>query len=247
MTSERLYYMGVGGTVATWLVIPVFQITTFAIIYGRDSELFHYFAVAMVANAYVLNTVYWVGEILDRERVKGTLVSLFLAPCPRSAWLSGFVLAGLVETTFVATFTLLFGWLVFDVRLDPNLPALLLTMPLFLLSLWGMGLVFSGIGLIVKKANAFANLVWPILMLLGGLYFPVSSLPGWLRYPARCLPVGYGLQALTDAALYDASVRDIAPDLLPLAAFAIALPILGVLAFTWIERLVRVRGELDVY
>ena len=39
----------------------------------------------------------------------------------------------------------------------------------------------------------------------------------------------------------------LASQLLPLLGFAIGLPILGVLAFNWIERAVRVRGELDLY
>ena len=72
-------------------------------------------------------------------------------------------------------------------------------------------------------------------------------MPDWLRYPARVLPLGYGLQALADAALHHAGWRTLAPNVLPLAGFAVAMPLLGALAFAWLERLVRVRGELDVY
>ena len=68
-----------------------------------------------------------------------------------------------------------------------------------------------------------------------------------LRWLARGLPFGYGMQALADATLHDASIGALAPQLLPLAAFAVALPVAGTLAFGWIERAVRVRGELDLY
>jgi len=247
MTSERLYHFGAGGGFLTMLAIPIVQIGILAMIYGVDSRLFAYAVIAQSANAYVMNTVFWVGEILDRERVKGTLVALFLAPCSRFAWLSGFIMAGLVETTIVACVSLLVGRFAFGVTFDPNLAAIALVVPLFLAALWGMGLIFSGIGLLLKKANPFANLVFNVLILLGGAYFPVSELPDWLRYPARALPIGYGLQALADAAIYDASLADLAPNLVPLACFAVVLPVLGMLAFTWLERLVRVRGELDVY
>lgn len=247
MTSERLYQFGIGGGFLTLLAIPIVQIGILAMIYGVDSRLFAYAVVAQSANAYVLNTVFYVGEILDRERVKGTLVALFLAPCSRFAWLSGFVLAGLAETTIVAAVALLVGRYGFGITFDPNLAAIAVIVPLFLLALWGMGLVFSGIGLLLKKANPFANLVFNLLILLGGAYFPVAELPAWLRYPARCLPVGYGMQALADAALDHASLSDLAPDLIPLVIFAAVLPVAGMLAFTWLERLVRVRGELDLY
>ena len=54
-------------------------------------------------------------------------------------------------------------------------------------------------------------------------------------------------QALASAMLDRAGVADLLPLLLPLAAFAVALPLAGALAFRWLDRLVRRRGELDLY
>ncbi|HET8629374.1 MAG TPA: ABC transporter permease [Thermomicrobiales bacterium] len=247
MLAERLRLGGLLGYLAVWIIQPVFQIAITALIYRGHPDLLRYAVVALSADSFVFSAIYFVGEILDRERVKGTLVGLFLAPCPRFAWLSGFALVGLVETTLSASAGLAFGYGVLGVRFDPDWPALALTFVLFLASLWGMGLIFSGIGLYLKKSNSFSNLVSPIVMVLGGAYYPVALLPTWLRYPARALPFGYGLQALADAALYHATIRDLAGQLLPLAGFALALPVAGVLAFGWVERLVRERGELDLY
>jgi ABC-2 type transport system permease protein len=247
MTAERLFHMGVSGGLATWLVIPLMSVTVFSIVYGTDSYLFRYFVVAQAASMFVMNTIFWVGEILDRERAKGTLVSLFLAPCSRYSWLSGFILAGVLETVIVSSAVLAFGYVFYGVSLNPNLPALAASVALFVSALWGLGLIFSGFGLLIKKSNPLANLVHAFVMLLGGLYFPVANLPDFLRYPARALPFGYGVQAIADAALYGSSVSDIASDLVPLAGFAISLPLAGALMFTWMERKVRVRGELDLY
>jgi ABC-2 type transport system permease protein len=247
MFAERWYHMGVGGGLAIWLVQPIIQIAAFSIIYGSHSLLLGYLVVAQAANMFAMNTVFWVGEILDRERMKGTLVSLFLAPCSRFAWLSGFILAGVAETVVVATVTLIFGRYAFDVHFDPNIPAVAISLTLFLVALWGMGLIFSGFGLLLKKANPLANLIWNGLTLLGGAWFPVSQLPDWLRYPARALPLGYGFDALAASMLRHASFTDLAPQLLPLAGFAVGLPLLGVCTFNWLERLVRERGELDLY
>ncbi|HEX5506561.1 MAG TPA: ABC transporter permease [Thermomicrobiales bacterium] len=247
MLAERLRLGGLLGYLAVWIIQPVFQIAISSLIYRGHPDLLRYVVVALSANSFVFSAIYFVGEILDRERVKGTLVGLFLAPCPRFAWLSGFALVGLVETTLSASAGLVFGYVALGVRFDPDWPALALTFALFMAALWGMGLVFSGIGLYLKKANQFSNLVSPVIMLLGGAYYPVAFLPDWLRYPARALPFGYGLQALADAALYHAGIRDLAGQLLPLAAFALALPVAGVVTFAWVERLVRERGELDLY
>jgi len=37
------------------------------------------------------------------------------------------------------------------------------------------------------------------------------------------------------------------PQLVPLTGFAIVLPIVGIITFRWLERVVRARGELDLY
>lgn len=248
MFAERLGHGGLLGYLAIWVANPLFQLAIVALIYGAGRpDLLAYAVVALAANTFVFSTIYFTGEILDRERVKGTLVGLFLAPCPRLSWLTGFALVGIVETALSATVALVFGYVALGVRFDPDFPALALTLALFLISLWGLGIVFSAIGLYLKKANPFSNLVSPFVILLGGVYFPVATLPDPLRWAARALPLGYGMQALADAALHGAGIRDLAPQLIPLAGFAIALPFAGVRAFGWIERLVRERGELDLY
>ena len=248
-TIERFYTAGLGGYLLLWMVRPFFELGIVALIYGAGgrTDLIRYAVVAIAAQSLVFSAVYFVGEILDRERAGGTLVALFLAPCARVGWLTGFALVGLVEAALMATTTLLFGCFALGVRFDPDVPALLLTLALFVVALWGCGFVFSAIGLLLKKANAFSNVVFPFVILLGGVYYPVALLPDWLRYPARALPLGYGMQALADASLGRAGIRELAPQLLPLAGFALVLPVVGVLTFRWLERLVRERGELDLY
>jgi ABC-2 type transport system permease protein len=245
---ERFKTAGMGGYTLTWIALPIFQLAMTGLIYqGVRPALLSYAVVGIAANAFIFNTLYFIGEILDEERVKGTLVGLFLAPCPRLCWLSGFSLVGLFETGLAAGATILFGRLGFGVRFHPDYPALLLAFLLFLASLWGMGFLFSAIGLAIKKSNDLSNLLSPFLSLLGGVYFPVALLPVWLRLPAHLLPIGYGIQAMAGAALHHRTIAQLAPDLVPLLAFAAALPLIGILAFAWVERRVRVRGELDLY
>jgi ABC-2 type transport system permease protein len=244
---ERLAYMG-GGSILVWVALPIFQLAIAGLIYrGIRPDLLRYSVVGIAASTFIFNSQYYIGEILDGERIRGTLVGLFLAPCPRLSWLTGFALGGLLETTIAAAASVVFGMLVFGVRFHPNWPALAVTFPLFLAALWGLGFVFSAVGLILKRSNDLSNLLSPFIFLLGGIYYPVALLPLWLRYPAEALPLGYGMQAMADAALHDAPITSLGGQLLPLAAFAVALPAVGVLTFAWLERLIRERGELDLY
>ena len=120
-------------------------------------------------------------------------------------------------------------------------------MVLLLCALCGLGFLFSAVGLLTRQSGNVTNLIWPFMVLLGGVNYPVALLPDWLRYPARLLPLGYGMEAISRATLARASVTDLVDQLVPLAGLAIVLPAAGVLAFAHIERVVRRRGELDLY
>jgi ABC-2 type transport system permease protein len=244
---ERFQVGGWGGYLLIGVLYPIWDLSLIALVYQGRPDLIHYAVVAAAGQALIFTSIYNVGEILDRERLSGTLPALFLAPCPRLAWLGGYALVGLLEAALMATMALLFGHLALGVTYDPDLPALLLTLALFIAALTGIGFTLSAIGLVIKKANQLSNLIMPIVLVLGGIYYPVALLPDWLRYPALALPYGHAMQALANAALHHAGIAQLAPQLLPLAGFALALPVAGAFAFRWLDRLVRVRGELEVY
>ncbi|CAN5626788.1 ABC transporter permease [soil metagenome] len=247
MFRERWYLYG--RTYAfDWMIRPIFELSIAALIYLRaGSEQVSYVVVALAASMLLFSAIYFVGEILDRERIKGTLPGLFLTPCRRTSWMAGYAFAGVLETVGRITVVLLAGYVLFGVRFDPNYLALAVVLPVFLLTLSGVALVLSGIGLLIKRANALSNLVSPFLILLGGVYFPVSSLPDSLRYIARALPIGYGMDAITAIVISHASLSDVQSSLIPMLGFAVASPVIGLVAFDRLDALVRRRGEVDIY
>ncbi len=247
MFRERFYLYG-RSYALDWMVRPIFDLSIAALIYAAgNKEYIPYVIVALAANSILFRAIYWVGEVLDYERLRGTLPALFLAPCSRFSWMAGYTGAAIGETFIRMAVMLLAGYVLFGVTFDPNVLTLAVVLPLFLLSLSGLALVLSGIGLIIKRANALSNLVSPVLILLGGVYFPVSQLPDGLRHIARAMPIGYGMEAISAATIDHASLADLSRSVIPLAGFAVVSPIIGVLAFNYLDHLVRKRGEVDLY
>ncbi len=246
--KQQLVVSGKLGYLGLWIGLPVFQLATAGLIYrGVRPGLVPYVVIGTAASTLIFTMLYHVGQVLDEERIRGTLTGLFLAPAPRTSWLTGFALAGAFETGLAAVATLIFGHFVFGVAFDPNWPAVILGVFLFLVALWGLGFVFSAIGLALRRSNDVSNLVSPVMLLLGGVYYPISVLPLWLRLPAEALPFSYGVRALVGAGLHDRSVTALGPQLVPLAIFAIILPLIGVAAFGWVERLARSKGQVELY
>lgn len=242
----RIKGMGLVPYTLTWVMFPVFQLLLIALIYRENQALLDYGVVAGAFNALMFTMLFNAGEILDGERGRGTLGNLFLAPCPRFVWLAGFQLFALIEATATSLMTLAIGIVLFDVEIAPNAVVIVVTMVFFIPCLWGFSMIAGAVGVLMRDANLLSNMLFPFLMLLSGMSFPIALAPDWVRIIARGLPFGYGIQALVDALTKDASLMEIRSELIPLAGFAIAFPALGILAFRAVERAVRRMGYLEL-
>ena len=96
---------------------------------------------------------------------------------------------------------------------------------------------FSGLGLLMAGALraevtlAAANGLYLLMLLLGGMLFPLSKLPTGLRDVARALPAGALSDALHGALTAGASVPTRA--WVVLAVWAVAAPLLASRLFRW--------------
>ncbi len=246
MAKQRVMSTGTFSYILVWMSFPVFNLAINALLFRDDPALRDYAIVGGAMMSFLFSTIFNAGQILDQERYRGTLGNLFLAPCPRYAWLGGMQLVALVEAIVTGLLTLLAGKLLFGITFAVNVPALCLALALFLPCLWAFSMIHGALGVAIRGANDLSNLLFPLIVLLGGVLYPVALLPYWLRIPARLLPFGYGIEAIHAALVRDADITELWRSLLPLAGFALVLPLLGIAAFTWLERLARRRGILEL-
>lgn len=196
-----------------------------------------------------LNITLWdVGFQLRQEQMRGTLESNWLSPTPRLALLVGGSLLSLGTSLFFLAVTVLEFRLFFGVNLAAgNGGLLLLILLLSALTVYGVGFAFSSLVLRFREASAMVFLVRGIFMVFCGVTYPLAVLPGWMQGVAAALPLTYAIRAVRDVTLNGAGVSEIAPDLAALALFALALPVLGLLAFYQMERRARRTGSLGQY
>ncbi len=128
------------------------------------------------------------GANIASEKAQGWLMQKFVSPAPVGSWLFGKTMSCLMLAALILL--LLFGCaaLAAGVVLPRGqwlgLFAVLLlgTVPFCLLGLW-LGLTLSA-----KSAPATINLIYLPLAFLGGLWLPISMLPGLLQQFALLLP-----------------------------------------------------------
>lgn len=246
VAKTRLQTSGVPFYLMVWLSFPVFNVLLVALIYRNDPSLRDYAIIAGAGLAMLFGMQFNASEILDRERQTGTLGNLFVAPAPRFSWLAGFQLFAITESLVTATLSVSIGKAIFGLPLHIAPATLLVTMALFIAAMWGFSMIVGAAGVALRNANQLSNLIFPILQLVAGTLYPISLMPGWIEVPARCLPFGYGIQAMVDSVTRGASFADVSGDLLALGGFAVALPLLGIAAFRAVERRTRVRGTLEL-
>lgn len=246
IARTRLHTSGVPFYLMVWLSFPIFNLILVALVYRDDPTLRNYAIIGGAGMALLFGMQFNAGEILDGERQRGTLGNLFLSPAPRYSWLAGFQLFAVTESLLSATLSVGIGKAVFGLPLDMAPLTLVVTLVLFIPAMWGFAMIVGSLGLAIRNANQLSNLLFPLMQLVAGTMYPVSLMPGWFEVPARCLPFGYGIQALADAVTGGASLADVSGDLWPLAGFAVVLPVLGVLAFRAVERRTREAGALEL-
>ena len=110
-----------------------------------------------------------------------------------------------------------------------------------------LGILSSCFVMLFKRGNPLAWILNNFEGLLGGVYFPVAVLPGWLIAVSNLLPVTYAVRAFQLAVHKGAGPAMIKGDLLALAAFDLLLIPASVWLFGLAVRRARRAGTLGEY
>jgi ABC-2 type transport system permease protein len=124
-------------------------------------------------------------------------LNIFATPLAIPEYVTGLVLSsiatsGLGLAAMLVLATSLFGlsFFVYGVMLIPFL---------LVLFLFAVALGIFACGLVLRLGPAAEWLIWPIPAILSPfacVFYPLSALPVWMRYPARLLPPSYVFEAM---------------------------------------------------
>jgi ABC-2 type transport system permease protein len=194
------------------------------------------------------NVVLWgVGFGLRNEQMRGTLESNWMSPTWRFSFLIGPSAVHLLNMLLFLVVSALEFNLVFGVQVNGSPWLMLLIVALSILPIYGLGMTFASLVITAKEAQNFVFLVRGLIMIFCGITFPISILPGWMQGIANWLPQTYMIRAMRSAALANATLNELVPDLLALLGFGIFWLAAGYLIFNWMERRARRTGAIGQY
>jgi ABC-2 type transport system permease protein len=186
-------------------------------------------------------------EMVQWERWEGTIEYTFMAPLSRPMHLLGtglFAVAyGIVRT---AILWVVVSVLFFDLHLtQANYASALVILAIASVSFIGIGMMTSVLPLISpEKGVQLGFIAQGLLLVVSGVYYPVSVLPEWMQALSVISPATYALRALRAAIIEGAPVSELWGDIWPLIVIGIVAVPLGLWIFRTGERYAKRHGKL---
>jgi len=194
-----------------------------------------------------LSTVFsFIAETIAWERWEGTLEYTMMAPVRRSSQLIGStifaLLYGLIHTAIILiVLTAFFG---LDLS-QADLATAAVVMLVGSFSVIGIGVTAAILPLLyVERGAQMTFVLQSVLLLVSGVYYSVSILPGWMQVLSAISPATYILDGVRRGLLDGAAPLDVVPDLWPLAIMGAVLIPSGLWLFGQAERYAKRTGRL---
>src|SRR5579862_6784447 len=189
---------------------------------GQEHYLDYFYPGALIM-IVLFTSIFTMMSVIE-DRKEGFLLSVMVAPVPRSAIVLGKVLGGTTLSAIQGLIFLAFAPLV-GVRMGIG-DFLLVVLVVFLVSfaLTGLGFAIAWPMDSTQAFHAIINLFLIPLWLVSGALFPLSGASGWLRLIMRLNPLTYGVEALRGL-LYPAAptVTSLSTSMAALILFTLAM------------------------
>lgn len=224
---------------------------------AKDYRLVLQLVLGAVLWNYLATLFHEVSNSISYERWEGTLEYTFMAPVSRLLHLSGVSLYSTIYAIFRTVLVVLGLMLIVPFHLHgANLMGIMVVLVVGSLAFMGMGLMAAVLPVMSPENGAQAtNIMQGLLLLVSGVYYPVSVLPHWLQPFAVISPATYALRAgrkllgvdnpaSTPTHLVSVSLREVLPELGILVLMGIILIPLGLWVFSLAENWAKRTGKL---
>jgi ABC-2 type transport system permease protein len=185
-------------------------------------------------------------ETVAWERWEGTIEYTFMAPLSRPIHLFGMGLFAIVYGVIRAIMLFAVVALFFHLELaNANFVAALVVLVVASISFIGIGMMTAVLPLISpEKGTQLGFVAQGILLVVSGVYYPVSVLPEWMQWLAKISPATYALDGIRDAIINGAGLSAMWPNIWPLILIGLVSVPLGLEVFRRGERYAKRHGKL---
>lgn len=191
-----------------------------------------YLVPGLAAYVLALGAVLLTSLTVAREWERGSMEQLFATPVSRLEIVVGKLLPYLAMGIVQFLTVLVAGSWAFGLPLRGDFVLLAACALLFLVAMLGQGLLISVVTRNQMVATQIAMMATMLpTMMLSGFLLPVENMPLWIQVISNLLPARHMVTILRGILLKDNGIRELWPDVLALACFAMVMLVLSTRRF----------------
>ena len=214
---------------------------------GNPEVTVTYVVIGNAVQSVAATTLYSVAEIPNVEKHTGTIESLTHSPSSLFVIFLGMSSFSIVTGMASMLVSLGYAAFVFGVSFAAcNFLSVAVVMIFTCFSLTGVGMLIGGVGIHLRTSAIAANIVAYIGLLISGVNFPVSYLPGWVQVISDFFPLTYAVEATRDA-VNGASISGILEPLGIMVALGSVFLVLSWYGLKFFEKKSRIAGKMDSF
>lgn len=205
-----------------------------------------YLVIGTLVWRYLSLIFYWITDVIGMERWEGTIEYTLMAPVRRVTHMAGQTLFAVIYSLIFSTIILAVSVVLFDIDMsNANLLGGGLMLIVGSLSFIGVGIMGSILPLLFpERGSQMTHVIIAVLLLVSGVYYPISVLPELLQKLAVISPATYVLDGTRMALLEGVPTTHLWPFIWPtLIMGVIAIPV-GLWIFGIAEKYAKRAGKL---
>ena len=187
----------------------------------------------LLAMALCQSAVFGIAGALVSYRERGIFRRLRVTPLPLGEFALARIVAMLLLALAQTVVLLAVGRILFGIHLGIDVAALVPLVVVGALCFITVGFLIGAVSKTQDTAAALGNVITLPMVFLAGVFFPLTTAPGWLREVSRFLPLTYLADGLRDVAIRGHSIASTATALLVLGCVTVAVAAVSVRVFRW--------------
>lgn len=216
-------------------------------IQNQGGQYFAFVVLGLISYAFINTATSALHTTFSSDISNGSLEAVLATPISMPALLAGMFGQAFLWTLLRSSMVLSGAALLGAEILWSRILVAALVLALTVLPYIAIGVMLAALVLAFRTTGPLPTAVTAVSMLLGGVYYPTSSIPSWLAHLSNGIPLTYGLRALRRAFLDGAPLSAVAGDLAMLCAFAVVLFAVALFAFSMAWTYARRAGTLAQY
>ena len=197
----------------------------------NDTKLGLIQAVAGTAILMLLFSVAGVGTSILEEKENGTINRLLYSPLKGSTILYGKMLFAFFISILQLTAMFLFAWLIFNMDLSVNIPALILMIIATAFAVSSLGIFLAAIAKTRQQAQNLSTIIILIMSAIGGSMIPLFIMPPILQKIALLSVNYWGIQGFYDLFWRSLPFAEILPRILVLMSIGVVMTLASIQLF----------------